>query len=198
MNKTLILYAAVAALVVAALLVIFATPAPEPARPASAKGVANTAPSKSGLDGSASGASPVSRPVPARQSTGGAVSAMAPAMSEEKQQQLLEINEAMTTYSKEGLPILTPYLSSPDAQIRAATIEAVVQLAVPEGAEVLRNAANTAKTPQERVKLLEGAEFLELPRLPVEELRKMINDGSIKLNGIAPQTGGGQAAPRQP
>jgi len=91
------------------------------------------------------------------------------------------INEAMTTYSAEGLPVLRPYLKNPDPEIRAAALEAIVQLGVPEGAQVLREAANSAKTTREQIEMLQGAEFLELPRLPVGELKKLIQSGAIRI-----------------
>lgn len=93
----------------------------------------------------------------------------------------IRINEAMATYSEEGLPVLKPYLAHSDPEIRDVAVEAIVQLAVPTGAEVLRNAARKAPTPEERIRMLQAAEFLELPRLPLEQLKKLIERGEVQL-----------------
>lgn len=105
---------------------------------------------------------------------------------EAKDDIFIRINEAMTTYSEEGLPVLTPYLAHSDPEIRDAAVEAIVQLAVPSGAEVLRNAARKAATSEEQIRMLQGAEFLELPRLPLDQLKKMIDDGTVQLPNPAP------------
>lgn len=101
----------------------------------------------------------------------------APKQSEEIFQ---EIEDAMTTYSEEGLPVLKPYLSHPDPEIREAAVEAIVQLAVPSGAAVLKDAARRARSTEEQIRMLEGAEFLELPRLPLDKLRTMIESGEVQ------------------
>lgn len=99
---------------------------------------------------------------------------------EAKDDIFIQINEAMTTYSEEGLPVLKPYLTHSDPEIRDAAVEAVVQLAVPAGAEVLRDAARKASTSEEQIRMLQGAEFLELPRLPLDELKKLIDSGAVQ------------------
>lgn len=180
MNKTLILFAALGILALAGIFVIFAIPAPRMETATPPEEPMNTAPSSSGLAGSATGGLSGGAGG-ARESIGGGISAMAPAVSEEKRKQLDEIQAAMVTYSAESLPVLKPYLSSPDPQVRAAAIDAVVQLAAPEGADLLRGAAKSAKSPEEQEKLLQAASYLELPRFPVEEFL------NTETRGAAPQ-----------
>jgi hypothetical protein len=92
----------------------------------------------------------------------------------------------MTTYSEEGLPVLEPYLSHADPEIRAAATEAIIQLAVPAGAGVLRKAAKNSRNTEEQIQLLQGADFLELPRMPLDELKKLMQNGVVP--GPSPAT----------
>ncbi len=101
------------------------------------------------------------------------------AKPEDKEQTLLLIENAMTTYSEEGLPVLEPYLSHADPEIRAAAAEAIIQLAVPAGAGVLRKAAKNSRNPEEQIKLLQGADFLELPRMPLDELKRLMEKKAV-------------------
>ena len=98
-----------------------------------------------------------------------------------KQENLDVIWQTMSTFSEEGLPVLQPYLSNPDPEIRSAAVEAIKQLAVPAGADVLRAAAKDAKTTREQIEMLEAAEFLELPRLPVSVLKELMETGKLRL-----------------
>jgi len=92
-------------------------------------------------------------------------SAPTPEGASAKEQTLETIQEAMTTYSAEGVPTLQPMLSNPDPEIRFAAMEAMKQLSVPEAAAALRAAANTRTDPEERKAMLDAAEFAELPSL---------------------------------
>jgi hypothetical protein len=96
-----------------------------------------------------------------------------------KGQDLDRVHDAMVTYSEEGLPVLKAYLTNSDPEVRLAAIEAIEQLAVPSGAEVLQAAAKNAKTAEEAKEMLAAAEFLKLPRLPISELKRLIKEGKI-------------------
>lgn len=74
------------------------------------------------------------------------------------------IEDAMTTYSPEGFPVLTPLLAHPDREVREAAIEGIVQIGEPSGAAILRAAAKKARDPRDAEDMLEAAKFLELPR----------------------------------
>jgi hypothetical protein len=79
-----------------------------------------------------------------------------------------KIDDAIVTYSPEGVGVIAPYLSSGDPEIRAAAIEGLKQLDEPEGAKVLRRAAGSSTNPRDKKELLEAAEFIELPPVQVE------------------------------
>lgn len=82
---------------------------------------------------------------------------------EQRQATIDAIDEAVVTYSPEGLKVLGPLLADPDPAIRAATVEGIIQLGARQGADVLRRAARTTRNPSEQVRMLQAAEFLELP-----------------------------------
>jgi hypothetical protein len=94
--------------------------------------------------------------------SGDAVITMSPA-----QRDAIEttINEAMSTYSAEGVPALKLYLTHPDAAIRTEAIEAMKQIDDPAAAIALRQAAKEEKDSAKRRALLEAADFVELPSL---------------------------------
>lgn len=96
-----------------------------------------------------------------------------------KDQDLERIHDAMTTYSEEGLPVLKSYLTNSDTEIRMEAIEAIKQLAVPAGADVLLAAARGARTPEEADEMVDAAEFLKLPRLSVDEVKKLLKAGQL-------------------
>lgn len=73
------------------------------------------------------------------------------------------IDEATVTYDVEGLVTLGPLLRHADPEIREAAVEGIVQLSEPSGAKTLREAARRTSDPRERDRMIEAAEFLELP-----------------------------------
>ena len=81
----------------------------------------------------------------------------------EKQAVMDRIQEAMSTYSAEGVPVLKPLLTSPDLEIREHAIEAMKQLDAPEAAAALREVANKTTDPRDRQAMLEAADFVDLP-----------------------------------
>ncbi|MCX6965279.1 MAG: HEAT repeat domain-containing protein [Verrucomicrobia bacterium] len=81
----------------------------------------------------------------------------------EKQVVMDRIQEAISTYSAEGVPILKPLLLSPDLEIREQAIEGMKQLDAPEAAAALREAAKKVTDPRDRQAMLEAADFVDLP-----------------------------------
>jgi len=73
------------------------------------------------------------------------------------------IEEATVTYSDEGLTVLGPLLRHRDPEIRAAAIDGLVNLGQTSGAKVLREAARRVSDAAEARKMIQAAEFLELP-----------------------------------
>jgi hypothetical protein len=73
------------------------------------------------------------------------------------------LQEAATTYSPEGIPLIEPSLYSSDREVREAAADALVVLGETGGAKALRKAAAKSRDPREAVALIERAEYLELP-----------------------------------
>ncbi len=78
------------------------------------------------------------------------------------------IDDAIVSYSPEGVGMIAPYLSSRDPEVRDAAIEGLMQLGEPSGAELLRKAARSAANTRERNQLLEAAAFIDLPPVQLE------------------------------
>ncbi len=73
------------------------------------------------------------------------------------------LQEAATSYSPEGIPLIEPSLYSSDREVREAAADALVVLGETGGAKALRKAAAKSRDPREAVALIERAEYLELP-----------------------------------
>ena len=84
------------------------------------------------------------------------------------------IEDAMVTYSQEGLDVLKPLLSHPNARVRAEAMDAIMQMDVPGGGAVLREAAKEATSAVERSRLEEAADFCDLPSISAEDLRRLV------------------------
>lgn len=83
---------------------------------------------------------------------------------EAAREQIFEtIHDASVTYDVEGLKVLGPLLSHADPEVRAATIEGIIQLGETAGAKTLREAARKAKDPKDAAEMIRAAKFLELP-----------------------------------
>jgi HEAT repeat protein len=79
-----------------------------------------------------------------------------------------QIHEAMVTYSPEGVKALEPMLADAEPEIREAAINAIIQIGEKSGADALRRAARKTKLPRERMRMLEAADFIELPPIEFE------------------------------
>jgi len=112
---------------------------------------------------SADFASSTSLPVAGPQTGANMVADSGGKVAEPKQDVLDAIDDAAYTFSPQALPFLAERLNDPDPDIREAAIDGIMQLSEPAGIEVLRKAARTAKTPQEKRRLLEAADWLALP-----------------------------------
>lgn len=83
---------------------------------------------------------------------------------ESRQAIMDKMQEAVATYSDEGVAVVEPLLQSPDIAIREMAVEAMKQIATPGAAESLRRAAQKPTTsPLEKRILLEAAAFIDLP-----------------------------------
>jgi hypothetical protein len=85
-----------------------------------------------------------------------------------------QIEEAMTTWSEEGLAVLEPLLSHPSARVRAETVDAIIQMDLPAASPMLRAAARRASSAAERRRLEQAADFNDLPSVSSEQLRQIM------------------------
>jgi hypothetical protein len=85
-----------------------------------------------------------------------------------------QIEEAMTTWSEEGLAVLEPLLSHPSARVRAETVDAIIQMDLPAASPMLRAAAQRASSAAERRRLEQAADFNDLPSVSPEQLRQIM------------------------
>jgi hypothetical protein len=76
---------------------------------------------------------------------------------------LAEIQDAAVTYDAKALPRIQPYLLDSDPAVREAAIQGMIILGDAAAGPMLREASRHAKTPQEAVKMLEAADYVELP-----------------------------------
>lgn len=81
--------------------------------------------------------------------------------------ELERIEAAVVTYAVESLPALAVYLTHADAAVREAARDGFLQMGLTEGAAHLRAAADRVRDPREAVQLLDAADFLDLPTVPV-------------------------------
>ncbi len=86
-----------------------------------------------------------------------------------------QINDAMTTWSEEGLAVLQPLLSHPSARVRAEVVDAIIQMDLPAASPILRAAARRASSPAERRRLEQAAAFNDLPALSPQEVRQLLS-----------------------
>lgn len=81
----------------------------------------------------------------------------------EKDDILAAIETASVTYVPVSLPKIQPYLTHPDPEVREEALNGIVNLGDAAGAALLREAAQRSPSKQEAVRLIEMAEYLELP-----------------------------------
>ncbi len=106
-----------------------------------------------------------------------------------KQKVLEEIHVASISYDPVELPRIQPYLTHSDPEVREAALNGFVVLGHAHGGPLLRDAARKLTDPKEAAKLLEKADWLELPSIPPEVMRARL------LKKAARPAGTGDAAP---
>lgn len=93
------------------------------------------------------------------------ISASSPASStstdREKISQVIEA--ASITYDPAELPKIQPYLTHPDPEVRAEALNGIVNLGDEAGVPLLREAAQRVPNSEESRRLIEMADYLELP-----------------------------------
>jgi len=93
----------------------------------------------------------------------------------DKETVLSSIHSAAITYDPASLPQISPFLSSPDPEIRAAAIDGIMLLGDAAGSPLLRQAAAQTGNPAEAADLRAKADYLELPPA------KLLTPEKIKL-----------------
>lgn len=81
--------------------------------------------------------------------------------------------EYASSYEATSLPLIAPYLTSNDREIRDAAVNAIVVLGDASGGAILRNAAASIKDPREAAAMLDQADYVELPRVPIQAMPKL-------------------------
>jgi hypothetical protein len=81
----------------------------------------------------------------------------------ERDSVLVSISDLSSSITEESVKTVTPYLASPDLEVRNAAIEAMKQISLPSAAKALREAANKSTSPADKVEFTKAAEFIDLP-----------------------------------
>ena len=81
----------------------------------------------------------------------------------EKDQIIDKVRDASTTYDAASLPIIEPYLYSPDPEVRVEAVNAIVNLGDKAGSALLRKYAEKEINLERKLEVLKLADWLELP-----------------------------------
>lgn len=76
---------------------------------------------------------------------------------------LARIEDAAVTYDAKALPRIQPYLLDSDPVLREAAINGMIVLGDAAAGPMLREASRHVTSPHEAVRLLEAADYVELP-----------------------------------
>lgn len=101
------------------------------------------------------------------------ISEVIPTPEPQKEAIRSKLMEYASTYEATSLPLIAPYLSSNDREIRDAAVNAIVMLGDSSGGAILRKAAASIKDPQEAATMLNQAAYVELPRGVPAQLSKL-------------------------
>jgi len=81
-----------------------------------------------------------------------------------------KMQEAATSYDPAELPVIRPYLESPDPELREAAVDAMMVLGDASAGPMLREAAKKLDSIEESYKMVKAAEFLELPPADLKKI----------------------------
>jgi hypothetical protein len=82
-----------------------------------------------------------------------------------------QIEAAAVTYAPSGIDTIAPFLLDASPVVRQNAIDGLIRLGETGGASALREAAAKAKDPRDAIKMLDAADYLELP--PAKNLSKL-------------------------
>lgn len=104
--------------------------------------------------------------------------------AEERESVMVILDEAATTYDPAQLPVVDKYLYHTDPEIRKAAKDSMVVLGDSGAGKLLRKAAESAASEEERKAMIEAAEYMELPALDprtfAEQMKKSANNPDRK------------------
>ena len=86
------------------------------------------------------------------------------------------IHEAATSYDPAQLVVIRPYLTSADAELRAAAVDAMIVLGDASAGDMLRQAALTIGSGEEATEMMKAADYLELPSANLKNLTRKAQD----------------------
>ncbi|MGC4017739.1 MAG: HEAT repeat domain-containing protein [Luteolibacter sp.] len=75
----------------------------------------------------------------------------------------MEIEQAVTTYEPAAVKTIAAFLQDPDAEVRIAARDGLIQLGEQDAIPVLRLAATRMSDPQEAAACRDAADYLEMP-----------------------------------
>lgn len=82
-----------------------------------------------------------------------------------------QIEAAAVTYAPSGIDTIAPFLLDASPVVRQNAIDGLIRLGETGGASALREAAAKVKDPRDAIKMLDAADYLELP--PAKNLSKL-------------------------
>jgi hypothetical protein len=117
---------------------------------------------------------------------------------EQKRAVALEtMHAAVVTYDPKSLHLISPYLNDEDEEVRAEALNGMLQMGEAAAAPLLRAAADKARSPREALAMLDAADFLELPSVPVSRLLRKKGDGAKAVPPQSPKGIPGMPSPRR-
>lgn len=85
-----------------------------------------------------------------------------------------KMQEASTTYDAAQLPVIQPYLVSPDPELRAAAVDAMIVLGDASAGRMIREAAKSMTSADEAKKMEKAADYVELPPVDLKKLSEQM------------------------
>jgi hypothetical protein len=95
-------------------------------------------------------------------------------LTKEERNAIIEtIQDASTSYDPKELPVIQPYLESPDPLLREAAVNAMIVLGDAAAAPMLRAAAQKMSSPEESKKMNDAADYIELPPANLKQISEL-------------------------
>lgn len=92
----------------------------------------------------------------------------------EREASIEEMQDASTSYDPKELPIIQPYLESADPLLREAAVDAMIVLGDASAGPMLRAAAQKMDSKEESKKMMEAADYVELPPASFKQISEMM------------------------